>query len=129
MPFVHIRVAGLDLAPPQVETLQREATRLMADAMGKKAELTAVLVEIHDAARWSIGGRPVPAAAHLDVRVTEGTNSEDEKAEFIRQAHGLLARVVGPDLPLATYVVVDEVPADAWGYGGSTQAMRRAAAA
>ncbi|WP_275477560.1 tautomerase family protein [Aureimonas ureilytica] len=38
-------------------------------------------------------------------------------------------RALGVDLPLATYVVVDEVPADAWGYAGVTQEARRIAAA
>jgi len=125
MPFVHIRIAGPALDSARVETLQREATHLMATVLRKKPELTAVLVEAHDTASWSVGGQPVPAAAHLDVKVTAGTNSADEKAEFVRQAHDLLASVVGPGLPLATYVVIDEVAADAWGYGGRTQDARR----
>ncbi len=129
MPFVHIRVAGQTLDPAQVETLQSEATRLMAEVMRKKAELTAVLVEAHDVANWSIAGRPVRLAAHLDVKVTAGTNDAPEKAEFVRQAHALLASVLGAGLPLATYVVVDEVPAQAWGYGGRTQESRRAGTA
>lgn len=125
MPFVHIRIAGADLTSERLETLQREATQLMATVMRKKAELTAVLVEANEASHWSIGGEPVRQAAHLDVKVTAGTNSAEEKAEFVRRAHDLLASVAGPDLPLATYVVIDEVAADAWGYGGLTQAARR----
>lgn len=129
MPFVHIRISGFELEPTQIETVQKGATQLMASVMRKKAELTAVLVETHDTARWSIGGQQVPRAAHLDVKVTAGTNSADEKAEFVRQAHDLLRSALGASLPLATYVVVDEVSADAWGYGGLTQEARRVAAA
>ncbi|MBB4005566.1 tautomerase family protein [Aurantimonas endophytica] len=129
MPFVHIRTAGVELSSAQVETLQSEATRLMESVMRKKAGLTAVLVETHDTARWSIGGKAVPLAAHLDVKVTAGTNSANEKAEFVRQAHRLLKSAFGLALPLATYVVVDEVSADAWGYGGLTQDARRQGAA
>ena len=125
MPFVHIRIAGPKLQPQQIETLQKDATHLMASVMRKKAELTAVLVESHSATNWSVGGAPVPLAAHLDVKVTAGTNSVEEKAEFVRQAHDLLKSALGADLPLATYVVIDEVPADAWGYGGLTQEARR----
>ena len=125
MPFVHIHIAGAELDPGQVETLQNEATHLLASVMRKKAELTAVLVETHGAGRWSIAGQRVPLAAHLKVTITAGTNSADEKAEFVRQAHALLQRALDADLPLATYVVVDEVPADAWGYGGVTQEARR----
>lgn len=129
MPFVHIRIAGASLPPPQAETLQREATQLLADVLGKRPDLTAVLIEKHDAVLWSVGGEPVPRAAHLEATVTTGTNSALEKAEFVRAAHDLLARSVGSDLPLATYVVVREAPADAWGYGGRTQDARRTAAA
>ncbi len=100
----------------------------MADVLGKRPDLTAVLIETHDAALWSVGGEPVPCAAHLEATVTAGTNSAPEKAEFLRAAHDLLARVAGADLPPATYVVVREVPADTWGYGGRTQEARRTAA-
>lgn len=127
MPFLHIRIAGTRLERRRIETLQREATRLMSKVMRKKPELTTVLVETHDAGSWSIGDRPVEVAAHLDMKVTQGTKTADEKAQFVRQAHDLLATVVGSGLPPATYVVIDEVPADAWGYGGSTQEARRAA--
>ncbi|MER0240207.1 tautomerase family protein [Fulvimarina sp. MAC8] len=127
MPFVHIHIAGTDFGPEQIETLQRDVTHLMATVMRKKAELTAVLVETHVASRWSVGGQAVPVAAHLDVKVTSGTNTSDEKAEFVRQAHSLLKSALGTDLPLASYVVIDEVSADAWGYGGSTQEARRKA--
>lgn len=129
MPFVHIRIAGTELRLEEIESLQKGATQLMASVMRKKAELTAVLVETHEATRWSIGGQPVPCAAHLDVKVTAGTNSADEKAEFVRQAHDLLKSAFDASLPLATYVVIDEVAADAWGYGGLTQETRRITAA
>ncbi|KQT69620.1 MULTISPECIES: tautomerase family protein [unclassified Aureimonas] len=124
MPFVHIRVAGAALPSEKIETLQRAATRLMADLMHKKADLTAVLIEQQAEGSWSVGGHVVPSAAHLDVQVTAGTNSPDEKTAFIREAHALLSDTIGSSLPLATYVVVQEIAADAWGYGGQTQAAR-----
>ena len=125
MPFVHIRVAGRPLSGSEIQTLQAGATTLMACIMRKKAELTAVLVEQPVIGGWSIGGNPVPLAAHLDVKVTAGTNTDDEKAAFVEQAHRLLKDVIGSTLPLATYVVIDEIASDAWGYDGRTQAYRR----
>lgn len=125
MPFVHIRIAGRQIAPAEVEALQVEATRLMAGVMHKKPELTAVLVEAIDGGRWSVGGAPVAVAAHLAVTVTAGTNHAADKAAFVDQAHAMLRAAVGPDLPLATYVVVEEIAADSWGYGGRTQEARR----
>jgi 4-oxalocrotonate tautomerase len=126
MPFVNIKVAGASLAPEQIVRLQTEATRLMAEVMHKKPELTAVLVEQVDAARWTVGAIPVRAAAHLDVKVTAGTNTPEDKRRFVSEAVRLLRSVIGPTLNPVCYVVVHEVAADAWGYGGRTQADRAA---
>lgn len=127
MPFVNIKVAGPTLAPEQVQRLQQGAVRLMAEVMRKKPELTAVLVERVDAAGWSVGGEPARAAAHLDVKVTAGTNTEAEKARFVADAMRLLRDVLGGDLNPVAYAVVHEVPGDAWGWDGRTQAERAAA--
>jgi 4-oxalocrotonate tautomerase len=128
MPFVNIKVAGASLAPEQILRLQAEATRLMADVMHKKPELTAVLIEQVDAARWTVGAAPLRAAAQLDVKVTAGTNTPEDKRRFVSEAVRLLRSVIGPTLNPVCYVVVHEVAADAWGYGGRTQADRAAEA-
>ncbi|WP_019902901.1 4-oxalocrotonate tautomerase family protein [Methylobacterium sp. 77] len=127
MPFVNVKIAGPGLAAEQVAILHREVTGLMADVLGKKAALTAVLIEDVAVGGWQVAGRPVTCAAHIDASVTAGTNSAEEKARFIAQANQLLHRVLGDELPLATYVVVTEIAADAWGYDGQTQAHRQVA--
>lgn len=129
MPFVHIRIAGESLPESNLRLLQEEATRLMETVLFKKAELTAVLVERLPAGGWAVGGEPVPVAAHLEATITAGTNAPEEKARFIEKAAALLKAVCGAPLPVATYVVVREVPAEDWGYDGRTQAARRPAQA
>ncbi|CAO4144906.1 hypothetical protein LPLAFNJD_LOCUS1810 [Methylorubrum aminovorans] len=125
MPFVRLTIAGLETGPAIVADLQRGITALMAEVLGKRADLTAVLVEAAPAGGWSVGGAAVAPAAHVEARMTQGTNTAEEKAQFVAAAHDLLVRTLPGPLPLATYVVVQEVPADAWGYGGLTQAARR----
>lgn len=127
MPFIRISVAGTPLAARQVEDLQRRTTALMASVLGKRPEVTAVLVE-QPAGAWVVGGLPADRAAHLDAKITLGTNSSQEKARFIADAMAMLRDVLGDGLSPCTYVVVDEVPGDAWGYGGLTQDHRREAA-
>ena len=124
MPFVHIKVAGPTLAPEQVQHLQQGVTKLMAEVLRKKAELTAVLVEHVSATSWTVGSKPVLAAAHLDVKVTEGTNTDEEKGRFVSEAMNLLRFVLGTDLNPVAYVVIHEVPGSAWGWDGLTQAHR-----
>ncbi|MBT9372397.1 tautomerase family protein [Rhizobium sp. CSW-27] len=127
MPFVHARLAGINARAEEIRALQQAITRLMEKVLNKRADLTAVLVEVSETAFWSIGGDTVPVAAHLDVFVTRGTNSEAEKAAFIAEAHALIAHFCDGRLSEATYVVIQDIDAEAWGYGGRTQAARRVA--
>lgn len=126
MPFISIRVAGPALSTAQKTTLQRETTRLMNEVMGKNRDLTAVRIEEGPAENWSVGGKAQARAAHMDVKVTAGTNGAAEKAAMVQAGHGLLVEVLGA-LPEASYVVIHELPAASWGYAGRTQAERLAA--
>ena len=125
MPFLHIKLAGVSVGPQECRALQQDVTGLMADILNKRADLTSVLVEPVDVSLWSIGGEAIPAGAHLDAYVTRGTNTDEEKQAFIAAAHALLQRVCGGRLPLATYVIIHDIEAEAWGYDGRTQAARR----
>lgn len=129
MPYIHITVAGPALTPDQKSELHLGTTRLMADVLGKRAAVTAVRIEEVSASDWSVGGQAAPGRrAHLDVKITEGTNSVAERASLVRRAHALLDRVIGT-VPEASYVVIDEVPAQNWGYAGVTQLERAKMAA
>jgi 4-oxalocrotonate tautomerase len=126
MPFARITVAGFQLDRQQKETLAAEVAALVVRALRKDPTRTAALVEEAAAPAASVGGAPAPRLAHIEVIVTAGTNSPAEKAGFLEGADALLRRALGP-LPEATYVVVREVPADAWGFAGRTQAARKTA--
>ena len=82
--------------------------------------------------RWHIGGKPVEQpTALLEISITQGTNTQEEKAAFIQAAFAELQRQLAGDGALATasYVVVRELPASDWGYGGRTQQARKLALA
>ena len=129
MPFIRITVFGPTLAPEQIAHLQTETTNLMESVLGKVANLTSVLVEQPPAASWTIGRNSMRVAVHVNATITAGTNSAVEKASFIEQCMNLLRGAFGAELNSATYVVVDEVPAQSWGYDGRTQESRRQQAA
>ena len=124
MPFINVKVAGPQLEKSQTVALQKDITFLMAEVLRKQGPLTAVLVEQVPAANWSIGSEPVTRAAQVDVFVSAGTNTPEEKARFIAEAYALLRKVLGPDLPEVSYVMVHDVPMNSWGYGGRTQEFR-----
>ena len=89
-----------------------------------------MMIDDVPAARWHVGGRDVlRPTAFLEISITAGTNTEAEKAAFIAAAFAELERQLGDGKPLenASYVIVRELPASDWGYGGQTQAQRRMA--
>jgi 4-oxalocrotonate tautomerase len=131
MPYINIRTGGQPLTDQQIKQLVTETTEHMTSIMGKKGELTSVRIEPADTGYWGIGGVLVSdsktSAAHMDIKVTAGTNSDAEKAAMVEAGHALLIDVLGV-LPEATYVVIHELPGANWGYAGKTQAARAKAA-
>jgi len=129
MPTLLLKVSPLQ-NPSRYAALASALTRITADTLGKRAEVTAVVIDDIPAARWYVGGRDVPRpTALLEISITQGTNTAEEKASFIATAFAELERQLGSGQPLepASYVIVREVPATDWGYGGQTQAARRVA--
>ena len=135
MPFINIAVAQTDrggLSKTQKQRLFDETTRLMAEVMHKNPSLAAIRIDEHGSENWAIAGEAVSAgegpAVHMDIKVTDGTNSDEEKAEMIRLSMAMLSKVVGP-APEASYVVIHDLDAGAWGYDGRTQKARAQAKA
>ena len=125
MPLVSLKIAGPELTPVQKRALQTGFTKLMAGPMRKVHDLTAVAIERIETSDWSTAARPSEGrSAYAEVKVTQGTNSPQEMQQFIAEGHALLTATLGT-LPEATYVVVHEIPAQAWGYAGKTQEARR----
>jgi 4-oxalocrotonate tautomerase len=124
MPTLHLRITPLH-NPQHYAQLADQLTQLTAKVLRKRPEVTVVMIDDLPAARFGIGGLAAEhTAAYLSIDITQGTNTPEEKAQFIGQAHALLRRLLG-DLHEASYCVVRELPATDWGYSGITQAERR----
>jgi 4-oxalocrotonate tautomerase len=102
-------------------------TDLTAEVLKKKRELTAVAVEYVAPEQWFIGGTSLAGQSlrsfYLDIKVTEGTNTKDEKALYVSRVFAAIEAIVGSVAP-ASYIVIHEVRADSWGYQGQTQEFR-----
>lgn len=105
------------------ERLAVALTDLIAADLGKRRDLTSVLIEAPADGHWTIAGVRQFSASHLEVFVTSGTNTVEEKSRFLARAMSLLREMI-PDLHPATYVVVHELPASDWGYDGKSQSER-----
>ncbi|KAF0812417.1 hypothetical protein IGB42_03085 [Andreprevotia sp. IGB-42] len=125
MPYLNLKLT----VEPSQQTAERAAdilTELTHTILGKKRELTAIAVEYVPASQWFIGGKALSGQApsfYLDIKVTDGTNTKDEKARYVREVFAAFEREFGT-LQAASYVLVDDVRADAWGWQGKTQEYR-----
>lgn len=128
MPTLTLKLAA-PIDPERGKALATALTAITADTLGKRAEVTAVLIEALPAACWFIGARARQRpTALLEISITEGTNSAAQKAAFIAAAFAELQEQLAPGSTLeeASYVIVRDVPATDWGYGGKTQQARQA---
>lgn len=127
MPTLQLKISPP--APADVQdALARELTELTASLLGKRPEVTALMVEALPAAQWYIGARAGAApTAWLEISLTAGTNTAAQKADYVVATHAALQRHLGAAqaLALASYVIVRELPAGDWGYGGQTQLARQ----
>ncbi len=126
MPILNVKLC----APASAETSEKVAaalTELTVEILGKKRELTAVAIEYVAPSAWFIAGAALSTQSsrtfYLDIKVTEGTNTKDEKAAYVGRVFSAMEGILGP-LAQASYIVVHEVHADSWGYQGQTQEFR-----
>lgn len=126
MPYLNVKLCSPH-SPETADQLALALTELTAGILKKKPELTAVTVEHIPSSLWFIGGKELAsqgaATFYLDIKVTEGTNTKDEKAAYIKAVFSKAESLLGRLHP-TSYIVVHEVRADAWGYGGTTQEFR-----
>lgn len=126
MPLITLRIA----AAPDRELAARAAAlvhRHTVELLGKQADLIAVAVDFVDPATWFIAGQPLAAQGrssfHLEIKVTDETNTKAEKARFIEAVFASFETLFGP-LHEESYIHVHDVRAAAYGYGGRTQEWR-----
>lgn len=128
MPFLDIRLSAPCL-PDNVEKIAKRMTDLTVEVLGKRRELTSVAVQCVAPGHWYVGGVALTTSGRgsffLEVNVTDGTNTKEQKAAFVAAAFAAAEGILGR-LDAASYVIVREIPADAWGYQGQTQAARAA---
>lgn len=125
MPMITINYATARKTTKQ--EIAAAVSRLSSGILGKDPKVTAILVEQASTDDWFVGGQSLADAGvagfWLDIRITDGTNTKDEKAAFIAATFAAMGELLGP-LHEECYVHVHDVRADAYGYGGLTQEKR-----
>ncbi|MFT3734723.1 MAG: 4-oxalocrotonate tautomerase family protein [Rhodocyclaceae bacterium] len=126
MPILNVKVSA---------TKSPELTRRIADLLldltsrilRKKRDVTAIVIDYVAHDDWLIAGRPLSEhgknSFYFDIRITDETNTKDEKAQYIREAFAGFEAILG-NLHEESYIHVQDVRAASYGYGGRTQESR-----
>jgi len=126
MPIINIKVsrpAGAELSRNIAEAVLELTTRILH----KKRELTSIAIDYVAPEHWIVGGDTLAAqrknSFYLDIKVVDGTNTKDEKAQYVAETFEAFGKLLG-ELHEESYVFVHDVRAEAYGYGGRTQEFR-----
>ena len=126
MPILNVKISG----SPSPELTRRVAgtlVELTARVLHKNPEVTSVAVDYVPPEQWVVGGRTLAeqgkASFWLDIKIVDGTNTKDEKAEYLAGVFAAMGGLLG-DLHEESYAYVHDVRAEAYGYGGKTQELR-----
>jgi 4-oxalocrotonate tautomerase len=127
MPLITVTYSSARATPSLKADIAAAVTELTTKILHKDPKVTAIIVKSVDAADWFAGGRSLAeqklASFWLDIHVTEGTNTKDEKAAYLAAMFERMGELLGP-LHEESYLHVDEVRGDAYGFGGLTQERR-----
>jgi 4-oxalocrotonate tautomerase len=117
-------------APKSPELTGRIADLLLdltTRILKKKREVTSIAIDYVDPDHWIVGGRSLTeqekSSFYFDIKITDETNTKDEKARYIREAFDGFARILG-NVHEESYIYVQDVRAASYGYGGRTQEYR-----
>jgi 4-oxalocrotonate tautomerase len=126
MPILNVKVS-IEKSPEAVSAISEMLLELTSSILGKKREVTAITIQFIEPDSWVIGGRPLSehkkSSFYLDIKVTDETNTKDEKARYIAAVHAGFARILG-ELHEESYIYIEDVRAASYGYGGRTQEYR-----
>ena len=127
MPLISVTYSTQRETPALKADVAAAITELTAKILHKDPKVTAVIVKSVDGADWFAAGKSLAeqklASYWIDTHISEGTNTKDEKAAYLAAVFQHMAELLGP-LHEETYLHVDEVKGDAYGFGGLTQERR-----
>src|SRR5262245_9246113 len=101
MPSMDLKVAG-QAQFPEVKQRVEPLVALTEEEIDKREDVKKVSVQRVPADLWFVGGRPLApgrTGIYLQVNVTEGTNSKDQKAAFVKGAFFFFKQKTAYEVP------------------------------
>jgi 4-oxalocrotonate tautomerase len=126
MPYINVRVTA-EPDPEFSAQIARQVSELTKAHLRKDPTITAVAVDYVDPQHWFAGGRSLAEQGTrtfwLDIKVVDGTNTKQELAAYLEAIYQHMSDALG-GIHNESYILVHEVPAAAYGFGGKTQEFR-----
>ena len=126
MPILNVKVSA-EKSPELTGKISGLLLDLTTRILKKKPEVTAIAIEYVARDSWVVGGRLLSEqdknSFYFDIKITDETNTKDEKALYIKEAFAGFERILG-NLHQESYIYVQDVRAASYGYGGHTQEYR-----
>jgi 4-oxalocrotonate tautomerase len=126
MPILNVKVSAIK-SPELTRQIASLLLDLTSTILGKPASVTSIAIDYVDPDSWIVAGVSLSeqqkSSVYFDIKITDETNTKDEKARYIRAAFDGFARILG-NLHHESYIYVQDVRATAYGYGGLTQEHR-----
>ncbi|MBI2726067.1 MAG: tautomerase family protein [Polaromonas sp.] len=126
MPILNVKVsqpASAQLSTQISEMLLELTTRILH----KKRELTSIAIDYIAPEHWTVGGSSLAVQGknsfYFDIKVVDGTNTKDEKAQYIAESFQAFEKLLG-NVHDESYIHIHDVRAEAYGFGGRTQEWR-----
>jgi 4-oxalocrotonate tautomerase len=126
MPIINIVVTGQPDAGLSAK-IAAQVSDLTKTYLRKDPSVTAIAITYVDPEHWFAGGRSLAAQGMnsfwLDIKVVDGTNTKQELSDYLQHVFASLSDIIGR-VHEESYILVHEVPAAAYGFGGKTQEFR-----
>ena len=126
MPILNVKV-GAKKSAALTKAIAGTLSDLTAPILHKKPEVTAIAIDYVDPDDWIVAGKSLSEhgknSFYFDIKITDETNSKEEKAQYIRESFEALSELLG-NVHEESYIYVQDVRAAAYGYGGKTQEFR-----
>lgn len=130
MPLLEIAISG-QTDQARNNRIADQLTQLTEFHLGKDPALTAITINRLSETDWFISGRSLgantDASFSLRITVTQGTNTKSQMQDYIEAVFSVMTEQIA-NLRAESYIIIQEVPAAAWGYEGITQEHRFIAA-
>ncbi|WP_026947103.1 tautomerase family protein [Algoriphagus marincola] len=126
MPILNLKISK-ELDNQEKGSIISSLTELTHTYLKKKKELMAITLTHIAQNNWFVNSESLETlkqhSFYLDIKVTDGTNSKDEKEAYIKAVFDLFESILD-NIHTESYVYIEEVKADAYGYSGKTQEYR-----